>query len=154
MFRGGDRWFPGMTLLSCGAGHPLWSAANDRVSACVDQNKKYTKHLDPELSFLPSPSVLREHEERQKKLNSRWYDLATFYPLLPLQSFVMREYSRLTCKWFPSEAADGMWRKRHVSLASEGCLTKRSCQPFLPPVLTRSYVSCFPDPRPGGVEWR
>ena len=140
--RRGAHRFPGMNLL----GASTWQERRCSIpfgvpstSLRIDQNKKknYTATTNPKC-VPPVAEFLAWGQERQKNWTrgSSKFLSAAFYPILPMESFVRRECSRLTR--FSSEVADETRRERHASLAREGWLGNFLASPFFPPVWTRS----------------
>ena len=119
-----------------GAWHPSECRRQDSASI---RKENCSRDLDPELYFFPSSIFPRESVKNDRKTEReavRSFFSAAFYPILPIQSFVRRECSRLTR--FSSEIADETRRERHVSLAREGWQGNFHASPFFLPVWTRS----------------
>ena len=121
---------------SGGARHPSECRRQDSASI---RKKKLLKRSRSWTVFLPVANFsARKRQERQKNRTrgSSKFLSAAFYPILPIQSFVRRECSRLTR--FSSEVADETRRERHVILAREGWQVNFHASPFFPPVWTHS----------------
>ena len=116
--------------LSSSSGHPCLDMEASSPTLKLFANLRPPTSLKTHNNFLPtlcSPSVhlttlgSRLSVKNDRKLNAKYVEVAlsaAFYPLLPMQSFVGRERSRL--RRFSSQIADGTWRKRHMSSAWDG----------------------------------
>ena len=114
---------------SGGARHPLeCRPAVDKLR--IDQKKMLKS---PRSLFSSRHRNFCERESRTTENRTRGsskFLSAAFYPILPIQSFLRRDCSRLTR--FSSEVADETRRERHVSLAREGWLGYFHAGPFFP----------------------